>query len=145
MSIHFDVSSLSPTKPHEYALRFLFGGLCTAVAGLIAKRYGPAVGGLFLAFPAIFPAAATLIQNHEEQRKAEIGHNGTRRGKNAAALDAFGATLGSLGLIGFALTVWKGVTFLSAVGVLASALACWTILSIGAYQVRAHWPRLRQR
>jgi hypothetical protein len=80
-----DLSSLSETKPHEYALRFLFGGSRTALAGLIAKGYGPEVGGLFLAFPAIFPAAASLIQNHEIRRKAEIGTDGVDRGRNAAA------------------------------------------------------------
>jgi hypothetical protein len=28
----------------------------TVVAGVIAARFGPIFGGLFLAFPAIFPA-----------------------------------------------------------------------------------------
>jgi len=36
----------------------------TVIAGLIAFRFGPVVGGLFLAFPAIFPASATLIERH---------------------------------------------------------------------------------
>lgn len=88
MAIRIDASSLSQTKPHEYAVSFLFGGICTATAGLFAKRYGPEVGGLFLAFPAIFPAAATLIQSHEKQRKAKMGKAGSKRGKDAAALDA---------------------------------------------------------
>ena len=39
---------------------FFFGGLITAVAGVIAQRFGPIIGGLFLAFPAIFPASATF-------------------------------------------------------------------------------------
>ena len=34
-----------------------------------AKRYGPGVAGLFLAFPAIFPAGATLIEKHEKEKK----------------------------------------------------------------------------
>jgi hypothetical protein len=41
----------------------------TVVAGLIAARFGPVVGGLFLAFPAIFPATATLIEKHVRERK----------------------------------------------------------------------------
>ncbi len=103
MLIRVDASSLRETKPHEFALRFLFGGICTAVAGLISERYGPATGGLFLAFPAIFPAAASLIQSDEKRRKAEIGKDGSKRGNDAAALDAFGAALGSLGVNWFRL------------------------------------------
>ncbi len=142
MFIRMDWSSLSKTKPHEYAMRFVFGGFCTAVAGLIASHYGPAVGGLFLAFPAIFPAAASLIQNHERLRKAEIGKDGRKRGSDAAALDAFGAALGSLGLIGFAVALWKLVTAIPVTLTLSVAFASWALVSFGAYLTRLHWPRL---
>ena len=55
--IKMDFASLKETKPHEYALRFLFGGICTVLAVVIAKRYGPGFGGLFLAFlPSFQPA-----------------------------------------------------------------------------------------
>jgi NAD(P)-dependent dehydrogenase (short-subunit alcohol dehydrogenase family) len=84
--IKVDLSSLRETKPHEYAMRFLFGGICTVLAGLVAKRFGPAVGGLFLAFPAIFPAGASLIEDHEKKRKAEYGLDGTVRGRLAASI-----------------------------------------------------------
>ena len=53
--IRMDFTSLKETKLHEYALRFVFGGICTVLAGLIAKRYVLGLGGLFLTFPAIFP------------------------------------------------------------------------------------------
>jgi hypothetical protein len=33
----------------------------------------PVVGGLFLAFPAIFPASATLIEKHVRERKEKAG------------------------------------------------------------------------
>lgn len=64
-----DLSDLRRTQPHEYAVRFLFGGLITMVAGLIAHHFGPSAGGLFLAFPAIFPASATLVERHEIEKK----------------------------------------------------------------------------
>ena len=48
-----------------YGLRFAFGGLITAITGLIAHNFGPVVGGLFLAFPAILPASVTLIEDHD--------------------------------------------------------------------------------
>jgi hypothetical protein len=73
MHIQVDPSALRQTKWHEYAVRFLVGGLITAAAGVIAKKFGPTVGGLFLAFPAIFPAGATLIEKHEEQKKEKKG------------------------------------------------------------------------
>ena len=71
MQIKVDFSVLGQTKWHEYAVRFLFGGLITAVAGIIAEKCGPGIGGLFLAFPAIFPASATLIEKHEKQKKEQ--------------------------------------------------------------------------
>jgi hypothetical protein len=143
MAIRIDTSSLSETKPHEYAVRFFFGGFCTAAAGLIAKLYGPAAGGLFLAFPAIFPAAATLIQSHEKRRKAEIGKDGAKRGKDAAALDAFGASLGCFGLISFALSLWRLATVVRPAAALTIAFTSWAIVSFGAYLARNHWPRAR--
>jgi Protein of unknown function (DUF3147) len=69
--LHF--SALRQIGWHEYAVRFLFGGLITAAAGIIAKKFRPGVGGLFLAFPAIFPASATLIEKHEKQKKQRAG------------------------------------------------------------------------
>ena len=75
-------------------------------AGLIAAGFGPVIGGLFLAFPAIFPASATLVEKHVRERKEKAGLAGARRGKEAAALDAAGATLGSFGLAAFGLVIW---------------------------------------
>jgi uncharacterized protein DUF3147 len=73
MIVNVSLESLRQTKWHEYALRFFFGGAVTVMAGLIAKKFGPQIGGLFLAFPAIFPASATLIEKHEKQKKQKVG------------------------------------------------------------------------
>ena len=73
MRVHFDISALKTTKWYEYALRFLFGGAITVVTGVLAGHYGPVFGGLFLAFPAIFPASATLVEKHERERNEERG------------------------------------------------------------------------
>ena len=107
MQIKVDLSVIGQTKWHEYAVRFLFGGLITALAGIIAKKFGPGIGGLFLAFPAIFPASATLIEKHEKQKKEEEGLQGTQRGREAASIDAAGSAMGSIGLLVFALLVWQ--------------------------------------
>jgi hypothetical protein len=72
-----DLSTFRETRWYEYAARSFFGGLITAVAGIIAKKFGPAIGGLFLAFPAIFPAAATLIEKHVKEKKERSGLHGS--------------------------------------------------------------------
>jgi len=41
MRVEVEPSALVRTKWHEYALRFLFGGLITAAAGVVAKKFGP--------------------------------------------------------------------------------------------------------
>lgn len=102
MTVKIDPSGLKETTWHEYAVRFVAGGLLTVIAGVIARKWGPGVGGLFLAFPAIFPASATLLEKHERQRKQQKGLHGEKRGVDAAAVDAMGAAMGSLGLVAFA-------------------------------------------
>jgi hypothetical protein len=57
----------------------------TVVAGLIAARFGPVIGGLFLAFPAIFPESATLIEKHVRESKEKAGLPGAPRCWAAAA------------------------------------------------------------
>jgi len=91
MRVHFDISDLKDTKWYELAVRFLYGGAITAITGLLANRYGPVFGGLFLAFPALFPASATLLEKHEEEKKRRAGIANTTRGREAAALDARGS------------------------------------------------------
>ena len=76
MIVQLNPSALRETHWYEYLIRFALGGAMTVVAGLIAARFGPVVGGLFLAFPAIFPASATLIEKHVRQRKEKAGFPG---------------------------------------------------------------------
>ena len=128
-AIHFNLAGLKDTKASEYALRFLLGGACTAIAGLIAQRYGAGIGGLFLAYPAIFPAGATLIESHEKRRKARIGADGRNRGRLAASIDAAGASLGSIGLLGFAFVVWKGLFDHNALVIVGLATIVWGLLA----------------
>jgi hypothetical protein len=130
MRINFELSALRRTRWYEYALRFFFGGGITVATGLIAKRYGPVFGGLFLAFPAIFPASATLIEKHETEKKVRAGMIGGSRGRKAAALDARGAALGSLGLACFATAVWRELPGCNAVLVLLTALGIWLSLAV---------------
>jgi hypothetical protein len=135
MIVRFNTSALGDTRWDEYVIRFAMGGAMTVIAGLIAGRYGPIVGGLFLAFPAIFPASATLIEKHARERKEKAGLAGARRGKEAAALDAAGAVLGSIGLIGFAVVIWVLIER-SPSFALALAPTIWLAISVLAWVVR---------
>jgi hypothetical protein len=133
--VSIKLSALKESRPHEFVVRFVFGGACTVLAGLIAKKYGPGVGGLFLAFPAIFPAGASLIESHEKRKKHEAGMEGTIRGREAASLDALGASLGAIGLVAFAAVVWMCVAGHDAVWVIAGATGVWLALSVGLWVI----------
>ena len=130
------LSVLKETRPHEYLIRFVFGGAATVMAGLVAKHFGPGLGGLFLAFPAIFPATATLIEAHEKRRLAKSGHDGTNRGRMAASIDAAGAALGCAGLAGFAVVLWFMLPRHNALLAMITALAVWVVLSVVLWEIR---------
>jgi hypothetical protein len=129
MRIEVDLSSLKKTNLRGHVVRFVLGGAVTVAAGLIARKWGPVIGGLFLAFPAIFPAGATLIEQHEVERKREIGRDGRRRGREAAALDALGAASGAMGLAAFAIVLWRFLPGHSSWGALGLAVAAWVVVS----------------
>ncbi len=136
MRIEVNFSVLKELKVHEQVVRFVLGGLVTMAVGLIAKRWGPVIGGLFMAFPAIFPAGATLIEEHEVQRKKEIGRDGRLRGREAAALDSFGATLGAMGLVAFALVLWGFLPGHSSWVSLGLATLVWMVVSGSLWVLR---------
>jgi len=142
MKVSADFSALKRTKWYEYAVRFLLGGSVTVVAGLLAKYYGPVLGGLFLAFPAIFPASATLLDKHERQKKQRAGIKQTTRGRQVAGVDAAGAALGSLGLATFAYIIWKLLPVWNVAAVFIMAVGAWLCVSCVLWWLRKkHWRR----
>lgn len=140
IQIHAD--TLKQTRWYECAIRFALGGAITVVAGLAAKKFGPTVGGLFLAFPAIFPASATLIEKHERERKEQKGLHGSERGRDAAALDASGAAMGSIGLVSFALPVWMALPDHSPVFILIAAAVLWFATACSLWLMREYRRRI---
>jgi hypothetical protein len=138
MLVKFDFASTRQTRWHEYATRFVFGGLVTLLAGLIADRFGPAWGGLFLAFPAISPATASLIEKHEREKKESAGLKGKKRGRLAAGIDAAGAAMGSLGLAAFALTAHLTITHWPLWPTLMTATVAWIAVAVAAWFLRRH-------
>jgi hypothetical protein len=134
--IQIKFSAIKGIKAHEWIVRFVFGGAVCVAAGLIAERFGPTVGGLFLAFPAIFPAGASLVEAHEKKHKARAGFDGTLRGRTVAAIDALGAAVGCIGLAGFALvfSIWLPRTRTIVAFILATLV--WLTLSVGFWILR---------
>ena len=134
--IQVDTSALRNPKWHEYVIRFAFGGLVTVLAGLVAKHYGASLGGLFLAFPSILPATLTLTAKHEQEKKEKHGMAGVERGKDAASSEAAGTTLGTVGLMMFAVVVWWAMPHWPAWAVLIAAMASWLLGAVTAWWIR---------
>lgn len=136
MMVSARFAAIKGIRPHEWILRFLFGGAVCVLAGWIAKQYGPVIGGLFLAFPAIFPASATLVEAHERKHKARAGFDGKLRGRTVASIDAAGTALGCIGLSGFAAVCCLLLPRSNLAVIFVLAIAVWIGLAIAAWLMR---------
>jgi hypothetical protein len=145
VKVETNIAALKRTKWQEYLVRFIFGGAVTALAGIIAKQYGPEIGGLFLAAPAIFPAAATLLEKQEEKKaRAESGRE--LRAHELAGVDAAGAAMGSVGLAAFAIVVWQLLPRYPVAIVLAAATVAWFAVAVTMWLARKIlWRGLRAK
>jgi uncharacterized membrane protein (GlpM family) len=123
-------AALKDTAGTDYLIRFILGGLVTVATGLIAKKFGPTVGGLFLAFPAIFPATATLIAKQQQDKKARHFMSGIIRGRLAVAVEAKGTALGTVGLAVFLLTAWILLERKPPDVALVAASAAWMAVAV---------------
>jgi hypothetical protein len=144
LNISVNFAALREAKWYQFALRFFFGGTICVLAGVIAENYGPRVGGLFLAFPAIFPASATLMENEEKEKKQRAGLHGAIRGRKVAGVDAVGAAIGSLGMIAFAAIVRQLLPGRSPSLILLDATLAWFVVSVTIWRLRSlfvHWRR----
>jgi uncharacterized protein DUF3147 len=139
MIVKAKFSRLRQTKGWEWLVRFVFGGVVTAITGLIAKELGPVVGGLFLAFPGIFPAGVTLVERHEKEKKQKHGHLGVPRGRKVSAVLAAGAVAGCVGLVAFALAVWRLAPRHATWQWLLAAGVAWVAISLLAWLARFRW------
>jgi len=139
MIIKARFARLRQTKWWEWLVRFVFGGIVTAITGLIATELGPVVGGLFLAFPGIFPAGVTLVERHEKEKKQKHGHLGVPRGRKVSAVLAAGAVAGCVGLLAFAGAVWRLPAQLATWQWLLAAGLAWAAISLLAWFARFRW------
>lgn len=136
MMVRIRLAALKDIKPQEIVMRFLYGGACSVAAYEMAQRFGPVIGGLFLAFPAIFPASASLVEKHHRENVQAAGGDGVTEGRLAAAMDAAGASIGCIGMMGFALVMWRELPLQPAGLVLAESLLAWVVLAAGFWLLR---------
>jgi len=141
MNIRVGLTTLRLSRWYEYVIRFVLGGIATVITGVVAKEFGPTIGGLFLAFPAVLPASTTLIQTHEKKRKHRLGLHGEDRGRQVAGLDAAGAAMGSFGMVAFAVLAWVLLPRWPTWAVLVISTVVWFAVSIFVWRQR----RLRKR
>ena len=136
MRVRLYFQSLKATTPAEYATRFLYGGTVTLLASLVDRKWGPVVGGLFLAFPGIFPPSASLVEQHKIKREAAQGKHGILSARREASVEATGASMGALGLAAFAAVLWRRLPHHGAAGSLALAFLAWLVVSVLCWLIR---------
>lgn len=118
---HFSAGKVREAKPRDLLVRFAAGAATSIVAGLITLAFGPRVGGVLLAFPAILAASLTLIEEQEDSQDARE--------------DARGAVAGACALTAFAVIAALAFGHLTAGVVLLLATAAWTITAVTLYVV----------
>ncbi len=136
--VYVKLSAIKQTKWYEYLVRFVFGGLITVMAGFIAKHYGPVIGGLFLAFPSIFPASVTLVQTHVEKQEEKKGMPGKEFSRKVAGVVAAGTAMGSFDLFGFGMVLWQLSPRWAPWLVLVAALVIWMVVCVVVWRIRKY-------
>jgi uncharacterized membrane protein len=122
-TVGWEPSKLREIQWNEVAIRFAFGAAISVIAAMVGKFFGAAMGGMFLAFPAILPATLTLLEKKHDT--ADATHNDR------------GAVLGGLGLIAFAVAAALLFTRATTALVIGVATVAWVVVAIGAYLVVA--------
>lgn len=131
-----DFGKLRKTKASSYISRFLFGCALTLIVTLTGKWGGAVIGGMFLAFPGIFPPGISYVEKKELERKKEAGLKGTSNARALASLHAAGASEGTFGLMAFAAIVWIGIPRFGLAPSLAVATLAWFVVSFAAWWLR---------
>jgi nicotinamide-nucleotide amidase len=114
-----DTGRLRGIGARDMLMRFVFGATVSVAAGLIGLAAGERAGGVLLAFPAILPAALTLIESRE--------------GTSTAVSDVRGAVVGAFGMLGFALTVVALAGRIPTLLALLVAAVAWVVISAALY------------
>jgi hypothetical protein len=119
-----ELGNLRKVRFRDCAIRFAFGAAISVVAGVVALRFGHKIGGVFLAFPAILPASLTLVAHKESDHHASI--------------NAEGAVLGGIALVGFSLTAYLFLPRIGAWALLVAG-AIWAMVAVALYFIARRW------
>jgi hypothetical protein len=132
--IRFDPTPVKESRPSGHLLRFGIGGAVTVCAALVAKAGGPRIGGLCLALPAILPIGIALIAKLQTEKAGPDARGD--RARRAATIEAAGASTGGLGMIAFALVVWRLLVSRPGWFSLAVATVAWAVVAPLAWFAR---------
>jgi len=114
-----DVRHIATVRPRELAYRFIAGALTSIGAGAVTLLFGPRVGGILFAFPAILAASLTLIEEEEDSTDARE--------------DARGAVVGGAALAIFALVAALTIGHLAGALALLAAAVAWLLAALLGY------------
>jgi len=140
VKIKLDPSALRESSWAGHLLRFVIGGLVTVAVGLFTKATSPKTGGLLLAIPSIVPLGIALLVRLQN-KKAGPGSRGDRA-RHAATVEAAGASMGTLGLLAFAIVAWKLLARTHAWIALPAATLAWAAVAAGVWTFRKTRSRL---
>ena len=114
-----DVGKIRDVGRRALLYRFAAGALTSVAAGVVTLLFGPRVGGVFLAFPAILAASLTLIEEQEDSADARE--------------DARGAIVGGAALALFALVAALTIGHVAGALALAAAALAWLFVALLGY------------
>jgi hypothetical protein len=130
LKIRVDLTPIKESRVSGHLLRFGVGGSVTVCAALVAKGWGPRLGGLTLAMPAILPIGLTLIAKLQNEQIGPAARG--ERARRAALIEVTGASIGGLGLVAFAVLGWRLLGRWPAWLALSLATVAWaTVASVG--------------
>jgi Protein of unknown function (DUF3147) len=114
-----DSGKIAQTRPRELLYRFAAGALTSVISGAATLAFGPRVGGILLAFPAILAASLTLIEEQEDSLDARE--------------DARGAIVGGCGLVAFAAVATLALGHMAGALALVLAAIAWAATAVIGY------------
>lgn len=114
-----DAGKITGVRSRELLYRFVAGALTSVAAGVVTLLFGPRVGGVFLAFPAILAASLTLIEREEDSAEARD--------------DARGAIVGGAALAIFAVVAALMIGHVAGAIALAAAAVAWLLAALVGY------------
>lgn len=116
-----DASKIKDITAEELGLRFLAGALVSILSGALTLAFGPRVGGVLLAAPAIMAATLTLIAREEDAIDARE--------------DARGAIVGACALTLFAAVAAMTLGHLAGGLALLAATIVWVVAAVLGYVI----------